>query len=119
MELKLNIYKTRLCREIERTATANDFELSTGVCEDVLNIINIDLLEGGIQSLSDESMLTIIIGIIKNGFPFFMELVQEIFDISEQEAKCLKLTDIAKVVFEIVKYSKNQLTFALGGKGKN
>lgn len=119
MELKLDIYKTRLCREIERTATANDFELSTGVCEDVLNIINIDLLEGGIQSLSDESMLSIIIGLIKNGFPFFMDLIKEIFDITDSEAKCLKVTDIAKVVLEIVKYSKNQLTFALGGKEKN
>ena len=119
MELKLDIYTSRLCREIERTATANDFELSTGVCEDVLNIINIDLLEGGIQSLSDESMLSIIIGLIKNGFPFFMELIQEIFDITESEAKRIKISDIAKVILDIVKYSKNQLTFALGGKEKN
>ena len=47
MELKLNVYKTRLCRDVDRVVTAKDFKLSTGICEDVLNIINIDMLRDG------------------------------------------------------------------------
>lgn len=119
MELKLNVYKTRLCRQIERTAVANDFELSTGVCEDVLNIINIDMFEGGLQALSNESMQELAIDLIKNGYPFFIELVKEIFDITDDEGKRLKIADIAKVVMDIVKYSFTQLTSSLGTKGKN
>lgn len=116
MELKLDIYADRLCRKVERTATANDFELSTGVCEDVLNIINIDMFEGGLSALSDESMQELAIGIIKNGYPFFVELIKEIFEITDDEAKRIKIADIATVIIEIVKYSFGQLANSLGGK---
>lgn len=119
MELKLDIYKDRLCREKEKTVTAKDFDLSTGVCEDVLNVINIDMFEGGLQALSDESKNELISQIIKNGYPFFVELVKEIFELTDDEAKCIKIADITKVVMDIVKYSITQLTGALGGKQKN
>ena len=120
MELKLDIYTNRLCREVERTVTANDFELSTGVCEDVLNLINIDMFEGGLQSLSDESKQELMIDLVKNGYPYFLELIKEIFELSDSEAKRLKVADVAIVVFDIVKYSFTQLTSALGGnKRKN
>lgn len=115
MELKLNIYTTRLCREVERTVTAQDFELSTGVCEDVLDIINIDMFEGGLSALSDESTQELTIGIIKNGYPFFVELIKEIFEISDDEAKRIKIADVATVVMNIVKYSFTQLATSLGG----
>lgn len=116
MELKLNVYETRLCRKVEKTVTANDFELSTGICEDVLNIINIDMFEGGLQALSDEAMQELAVGIIKDGYPFFIQLVKEIFDLTDDEAKRLKVADIAKVVMDIVKYSFSQLANSLGGK---
>lgn len=116
MELKLNIYETRLCRRVERVATANDFELSTGICEDVLDIINIDMFAGGLSALSDESTQELAIGIIKNGYPFFMDLIKEIFEITDDESKRLKISEIAVVVIEIVKYSFAQLAVALGGK---
>lgn len=120
MELKLNIYADRLCRKVEKTVTANDFELSTGICEDVLNIINIDMFEGGLSALSDESMQELAIGIIRNGYPFFMNLIKEIFEITDDEAKRIKVADVAAVIIEIVKYSFSQLASSLGGtKGKN
>ena len=119
MELKLNIYTTRLCREVERTVTAQDFELSTGICEDVLNIINIDMFEGGLQALSNEAMQDLTIDLIKNGYPFFIELVKEIFGITDDEGKRLRIAEIAKVVIDIVKYSFKQLTSSLGIKEKN
>lgn len=116
MELKLNVYTDRLCRKVEKTVTANDFELSTGVCEDVLNIINIDMFEGGLDALSNDSMQELAIGIIKNGYPFFLQLVKDIFELTDKEAQCLKVADIAKVVIDIVKYSFSQLATSLGGK---
>lgn len=119
MELKLNVYTSRLCREVEKTVSANDFELSTGICEDVLNIINIDMFEGGMAALSDESMQELAVGIIKNGYPFFVQLIKEIFELTDDEAKRLKVADIAKVIIDIVKYSFEQLASSLGGKQKN
>lgn len=116
MELKLDIYTTRLCRKIEKTVTANDFELSTGVCEDVLNIINIDMFEGGLQALSDETQQELVINLIKNGYPFFVGLIKEIFEITDDEGKRIKVADVAKVVIQIVKYSLTQLSLSFGGK---
>lgn len=120
MEMKLNIYKAKgkfgvLTNEVERTAIANDFELSTGVCDDVLHIVNIDLWEGGLAALSDESKQELMLGIVKDGYPFFVGLVQEIFEITDDEAKRLKLADVAKVVFDIVRYSFKQLVSSFGG----
>lgn len=119
MELKLDIYETKLCRKVEKTVTANDFELSTGVCEDVLKIINIDMFEGGMQSLSKESMQELAVDVIKNGYPYFIDLIKEIFEITDEEAKRIKIADIARVIIDIVKYSFTQLTSALGNKKKN
>ena len=116
MELKLNVYTTKFCKEIERIATAEDFELSTGICEDGLNIVNIDMFEGGLTSLSDESIYDIVISVVKNGFPFFIELVKEIFDLKDDETKRLKLSEIAVVVVDIVKYSVSQLAGTFGNK---
>lgn len=116
MELKLNIYKTRLCRDVDRVVTAKDFKLSTGICEDVLNIINIDMFEGGLDSLSNETMQDIVLGIVKDGFPFFLELIKEIFELSDDEGKKIDIGEVATVVIAIVKYSFSQLATALGGK---
>lgn len=116
MELKLDIYETRLCRKVEKTVTANDFELSTGICEDVLNIVNIDMFEGGIEALSNETMQELAISIVKNGYPFFIELIKELFEITDDEAKRIKVTDVAAIVFGIVKYSFAQLQTSLGSK---
>lgn len=115
MKLELNIYEDKLCRKIARKATANDFELSTGVCEDVLDIINIDMFAGGLEALSDESMQELAIGIIKNGYPFFVQLIKEIFELTDDEARKIKVADVAKVVIDIVKYSFSQLSISLGG----
>lgn len=116
MELKLNIYTDKFCRELSRTATAKDFELSTGICEDVLNVINIDALDGGFFTLSNESKTEIAIGIVRNGFPFFKELMQELFGASDEEIRCTKIGEIAAVVIQIVEYSKKELFSSLGGK---
>lgn len=120
MELTLNIYKAKgkytISNEVERVAKAQDFELTTGVCEDVLNLINIDMFGGGLAALSDESKQELAIGIIKDGYPMFLEIIKEIFELTDDEAKHLKIADVATVVLEIVKYSFTQLAKSIGGK---
>ena len=122
MELKLDIYRTRFCKkgDIENTYTANGFELSLGVCEDVLNMINIDMFEGGLEAISQESQNALFTSLVINGLPFFKDMIKEIFEITEEEVSKTKLSDIVKVVIDIVKYSFSQLASSLGGnKQKN
>lgn len=122
MELKLDIYRTRFCKkgDIEKTCTANDFELSLGVCEDVLNMINIDMFEGGLEAISTESQKVLFTSLVKNGLPFFKDMIKEIFELTDEEVSKVKISDIVKVVIDITKYSFSQLASSLGGnKPKN
>lgn len=119
MELKLDIYTDRCCRKVEKTVVAEAFELSTGICEDVLNAFNIDMFEGGLDALSDEAKQSLGIDIVKNGYPVFIGLIKEIFGLTDDEAKRIKLADVTKVIMMIVKYAFGQLTSALGSKEKN
>lgn len=120
MDIKLNIYKDRFCRVLDREVTAADFELSTGICEDVLDLINIDMFEGGLDTLTDESKLELIIGIVKNGYPQFRKLLQELFELTDDEIRNTKIADIALAVKNIAEYSFVTLASTLGGgKQKN
>lgn len=114
MELKLKIYDDRFCRKNERVVTAPDFGLSVQVCEEVLDIINIDAFEGGLEALSDESMYSIAFSVIRNGLPYFREFIKEIFDVSGDIY--FNIEDAAKVIVEIVKYSIKELKNSFGGK---
>ena len=120
MELTLNIYKAKgkytISKEVARVATAQDFELTTGVCEDIMSLINIDMFEGGLDAISDENKQELVIDIIKNGYPMFIEIIKEVFELTDDEAKHLKISDVALVVIDIVKYSFIQLGKAFGNK---
>ena len=109
MDIKLNIYTTRLCRKVEREVVAQAFDLSTGVCEDVLKTINIDMFEGGLQALSEDSQKELMIDIVKKGYPFFIELIQEIFELTDDEVKRIRVVDVASVMMDIVKYSVSKV----------
>ena len=118
MELKLKIYDDRLCRKNEREVTAPDFGLSVQVCEEVLQVINIDAFADGVDTMSNESLYSVVFSVVKNGLPYFTELIKEIFDVSGDIY--FYVGDAAKVLFEIVKYSINELKpLATSIKGKN
>ena len=119
MELKLNIYEDKLCRKYKRTVAAKDFELSTAICEDVLDIINIDMFAGGLEALSNDELIDLAVPIIKNGFPYFVTLIADIFEITEGEAKHTKIREIGEVLVNIVKYSIGELKSSVGTKSKN
>ena len=115
MEFKLNIYKDRRCREVEKTYTANDFELATGTVEDVMNCVNIDLFEGGLEALSDISQIGEFVKIIYNSYDTFKDLLKDVFDgLTDDEFKRTKIKDVAKVVINIVKYSVSELGASVG-----
>lgn len=121
MELKLNIYGDRFCRKLVRTATVDTFDLSTAVCSDVIGIIKLDMLEGGgLSALSAESQFELVAGIVKDGFPFFVDLIKDLFELTSDEVRNTKIEDIISIVVEIVRYSVNNLKSSLAGtKTKN
>lgn len=115
MEIKLNIYKDEKLKELEKTYIANDFELSTGVIEDIMNCINIDAFEGGLEALSDEGQISTIVPMIYGAYGTFKNLLKNAFDgLTDDEIKRTKIKEVAKVVIDIIKYSFAELGKAVG-----
>lgn len=112
MELKLHIYNKK---EIVNTYIANDFELSTGVCEDLLNLINIDMFDGGLEALSDEAKIMEFLKTIVGGVSLFKDILKEVFDeLTDDEIRNTKISEVLKVVATIIKYSITGLTSSFG-----
>jgi hypothetical protein len=115
MELKLNIYVDRKLKEVEKTYVVNDFELSTGACEDLLNIINIDMFDGSLEALSDESKLAEMLKMIVGGVSVFKDILKDVFDeLTDDEIKRTRTSEIIKCVASIIKYSITGLTSSFG-----
>lgn len=105
MELRLNIYKDKKCKEIEKTLTANDFELSTGVCEDVLRLIKVDQIDD-LASMTEESQAALLLDIIAGNFEQFKDLLKDVFDdLTDDALSRTKLGDVMGAVSIIIKYT--------------
>lgn len=117
MELKLNVYTNRRLKEIEKTYTVNDFELATGVCEDLLDLVDIDMFDGGLEALSDDSKIYQVLRTVVGGVQVFKDLLKDVFDgLTDDEIKRTKVSDIINCVVSIVKYSVTGLASSFDGK---
>ena len=109
MELKLNLYSDKFCRKFVREVSANDFDLSLGICEDLLDIINIDMFEGGLDALTDGKDMSVFLPIVKNALPFIKELLAELFEVSVEELRYVKLSEVVTIVKQIVAYAIGEM----------
>lgn len=113
MELKLNIYENG---KIVKTYTANDFTLQTGICEDILNTVDIDKLTAG----NDQQLGIEIIKIVAKSFSKFKPFLQDVFDgLSEEEYRKTAIKEVAGVIIQIVKYTISELYSVGGSNSKN
>lgn len=111
MELTIKLYEDRLCRKLKAEKTAADFGLSLGLCEEILNAVNIDMfLDGGYSALSDESKLQLILPIIKENYPYFKELLAELFEVSVEEMAYVDIMQIGVVIMNIIAYAVKKMS---------
>lgn len=114
MELKLNVYKNG---QIEKTYRANDFVLETGLCEDVLNAIDIDKLTSG--ELSNEKLGLEIVKIVAKSFSKFKPFLQNMFQgLTDDEYRRTSIKEVGKVVFQVVMFTISELQ-SVGNDSKN
>lgn len=105
MELKLNVYKGA---KIIKTYTANDFVLTTGICEDILNLVEIEKLASG--GLNQEQLGFEILNIVKKSFPSFKPFLQDIFDgLTEEELRNTAIKEVGQVIIQIIRYTTSEL----------
>lgn len=119
MLLKLNVFEKGRGKTPVKTFTAEEYELSTGVCHDVLTLIDLDLFTG-VSSLSEEDQFLEILKIVTRGFDVFAELLKDVFEgLTDDDIKQTKIKEVAKVVFQILKHSISELFSSFGGNEKN
>lgn len=105
MELKLNVYEHG---KIIKTYKANDFILTTGICEDVLQLIDIDKLSG---CISDQQKFGFeILKIVAKLFPQFRPFFQDIFEgLTDAEFRKTKIQEVGQIVIQIVNFTISEL----------
>ena len=105
MELKLNVYNGN---EIVKTYTVQDFRLKTGVCEDILDIVEIDKF-GNLKNLSDEDALQLLPMMMKFSKQFRSLMMQVFPDLTEEEYDNTDMSEVAGVAWQIVMHTITSL----------
>lgn len=115
MELKLNIYGKGT--KIIKTYIVNDFVLTTGICEDILNEVNIEKLIDG--KLDEQTLGFEILKIVKKSFNKFSPFLQDVFEgLTDDEYRNTSIKEVANVIINIVKYTISEL-YNVGNNSKN
>ena len=109
--LKLNIYNKK---EIVKTYTNDTYDLMFGTVEDFLDLINLDELKTG----TDTEIIKLVGKACMKGMSTVKALLKDVFeDITDEELKNTKISEISAVLINIVKYSVGEIS--KGARGKN
>lgn len=102
MEVRLNIYKTLELEEIEKTYVIDDFKIATGVAEDLLDLVNIDMFLDGDENKQMAELLKVVV----KGRPQFKVLMKKCFKgLTDEEITRTNLGEFVKAVFNIAIYT--------------
>ena len=107
----LNIYEKK---QVVKTYETDVYDLMFGTVEDVANAIKLDELTTG----SDVEIMKMIGKLVLTSMDTIKGLLKDIFDgLTDEELKNVKVSEIAIVLVDVVKFTVAQLN--LGAKGKN
>lgn len=109
--MKLNIYDKK---QIIKTYEVDAYDLMFGTVEDVANAIDLDSLKSG----SDVEIIKMVGKLVMTSMDTVKNLLKDIFDgLTDEELKGTRVSEIATVLVDVVKFTIAQLN--LGGNGKN
>jgi len=95
MEIKLNIYSATEKGKIEKTYTAQGYDLMLGTIDDLVNIIDLDKIE-------DEKAVA---GMIIKGYKQIKPLLHDVFGATEEELNRTRVADIIPAIINICRAS--------------
>ena len=108
--MKLNIYNKR---QVVKTYEADSYDLPFGVIEDVADVIKLDTIQTG----SNTELIKMAADVVLRCKDTVKDLMKDIFDgITDEELKTAKVTEMALVLIEVVKYTGEQLNKGLTRK---
>lgn len=95
MELKLNIYSATEKGAIEKTYTAEGYDLMLGTIDDLVNIIDLDKID------DDKAVL----GMIVKGYKQIKPLLHDVFGATEEELNRTKVSELVPCIINICRAS--------------
>lgn len=108
--MKLNVYKKR---EIVKTYEADTYDLMFGVLEDVADAVHLDELKSG----SDAEIIKIVGNLVLHSMGTVRDLLKDIFPgITDEELKNTRVSEIAQVIIDVVKFTIAELMKGFGSK---
>jgi hypothetical protein len=108
--MKLNIYKKKT---IVKTYEVDTYDLMFGVLEDVADAIKLDELKTG----NDVEIIKMAGNLVLKSMDTVKDLLKDIFDgITDEELKNTKVSEIALVLVDVVKFTMAQLNKGFGSK---
>ncbi len=104
MEIKLEIYDRR---KVVKTYTAESYDIMFGTVEDLISVLDLDKIMSG----DDKELVQAVAHAIPKVFNMVKPLLKDIFEgLTDEEIKHARLSDIAKCLLTIVKFSIAQIT---------
>lgn len=93
MELRINIYKGR---KIEKTYTANEYDIMFGTVEDLINLVDSNSLS---EKQSDMEWFETILTFVRGAMQEIKALVKDIFpDMTDEEFKRVRIKELVRNV---------------------
>ena len=113
MELELAVHAGR---EVVKTYVADEQDLTVGICEDVLRMVDVEKLP---MMDSDPAALQAVTASIIRAFMDFRTVAKRLFDgLTDEEYRACLPADVGAVMMGIVSYSLQCLMGASGPKAK-
>lgn len=108
--MKLNIYEKK---KIVKTYEVDTYDLMFGVLEDVADAIKLDELKTG----TDVEIIKMAGNLVLHSMDTVKDLLKDIFEgITDEELKKCKVSEMAIVLVDVVKYTLDQLGKGFGAK---
>ena len=108
--MKLNIYDKK---QIIKTYETDVYDLMFGTVEDIANAIDLDSLKSG----SDVEIIKMAGKLVMTSMDTVKNLFKDIFDgLTDEEIKNTKVSEMATVLVDVVKFTITQLNLGVNGK---
>lgn len=109
--MKLNIYEKK---KIVKTYEAETYDLMFGTVEDFIELVDLDKLQTG----SDAEIIKLVGGVVLKGMDVIKPLLKDVFEgLIDEELRNTKVSEIASVLVDIVKFAVTELS--KGANSKN
>lgn len=104
MELKINVYKGGM---VEKTYTANDYEVMYGTVEDLLDVLDLEALT---DKADKDSLISAVSRLLNSRKDIINPLMMDIFEgLTEEELRRVKAREIIAVIVGLSGFSLEQL----------